>query len=163
MPYSQFRKLPRAASHWSIPSIASSQISWFRSSATRPVASDEMKDKAVDLVKMAIDGRTPGGAVAPLQSRNQVDLVVVGHTHSVVVYRFLTSLFAREQEILRGCPHFLDNADPCAASSDRRRAPPISGDMPAFLQRAPPLQACFFATLVWYTFVSPIFEGTGLD
>ena len=32
----------------------------------RPVAPNEVENKAVDLVKMAIDGRTPGGAVAPL-------------------------------------------------------------------------------------------------
>ena len=36
----------------------------------RPVAPNEVKNEAVDLVKMAIDGGTPGGAVAPFQNGN---------------------------------------------------------------------------------------------
>ena len=67
----------------------------------RSVAPNKVENKAVDLVKMAIDSGTPGGAVALLQNRNQAGLFVVGHARSLVGSRVLTSIFAREEEILR--------------------------------------------------------------
>ena len=66
-----------------------------------PVAPDEVENKAVGLVQMAIDGGAPGGAITLPEGRNQTELVVVGHARSCWGSRVVIGIFAQGGEILR--------------------------------------------------------------